>query len=548
MRQAGGRAEESGDLSRGRKRDPVAGGLVTIVAAILGLLAGAVPARASRQEGGGQAHAAPPAADPHRETTSPTAPPATPRNVVLITLDTVRADHLASYGYFRDPMPVLEAFAKDCLRVTRCIAPASHTTPSHASLFTSTYPLEHGIVGNSINESGGGPKFFRLDTAPSLQTVAQAARESGRRTGGFVAATPLKKFTGIHQGFDSWTEPRSTRRTGQHVVRDALRFIDAADDPFLLFVHLYDAHGPYQPEAYGPPEFIDHYGPDPALDSWLATRRIAATSSGRGSKKHSSIETCNQYAGSMRFLDELLRPLIERLSRPDRAADTVVAITADHGQGLGQHGFRGHGILWDEQLHVPLFLRVPGRPPATIDAVCSTLDVVPTLAGLVRDLVPPAFLEQARGQDLLAADFAPRPVFSFAVEAFELEGVTHGRFKLIRKPGGVVELFDHAADPHELKNVAAKHPDVVGELTALLDEEIRGQKARAKRHRAEAAAASALDPELAKELSELGYGAGGENSGDGDDSRDEPAADDEGDEGDEGDAESGAPRESGDSP
>ncbi|MBM4014717.1 MAG: hypothetical protein FJ293_07120 [Planctomycetes bacterium] len=476
--------------------------VVSLFAALASMAVGAFAARAPRQESAAPAPTAP-------------AAPVAPRNVVLITLDTVRADHLQSYGYFRDPMPALERFAADCVRVTRCIAPASHTTPSHASLFTSTYPLEHGIVGNSINESGAGPKFFHLDTGPSLRTLAQAAHEAGRRTGGFVAATPLKRFTGIQQGFAAWSEPRSTRRVGEQVIREALRFINAGDEPFLLFVHLYDAHGPYQPEPFGPPEFIDHYGGEPALDEWLKERRIGATSGGRGSKKYSSIDTCNQYAGSMRFLDESLRPLLERLARPDRAADTVVAITSDHGQGLGQHGFRGHGILWDEQLHVPLFLRIPGRAAVTLDRVCSTIDVVPTLAGAVSGLVPPDFLEQLRGQDLLAADYSPQPVFSFAVEAFGLDAVTRGQWKLIRKPGGTVELFDHAADPFELKNVAAKQPDLAGELVALLDEEKRGQLARAKRHRAQAAAAAALDPALARELAELGYGAGGENTEDG---------------------------------
>lgn len=460
---------------------------------------------------------APPAAAPASgaTATAPNAPAAPLRNVVIVTLDTVRADHLASYGYFRDPMPSLGRFMADAVRVTDCQAPVSHTTPSHASLFTSTYPFEHGILGNSINQSGEGPKAYRLITGSTLQTLAQAARATGRRTGGFVAATPIKKFTGLDAGFDSWTEPAATRRVGENVVRDALRFLDAAEGPFLLFVHLYDAHGPYQ-EQFGPPEFIDFYGAEPPLDGWLAERRIAAAVAGRGSHKVASVELCNQYAGSLRFLDAALQPLLERLARPDRAADTVVAITADHGQGLGQHGFRGHGIVWGEQLHVPLFLRVPGRAAAVVDATCSTLDLVPTLVGLIPDLVPPEFAEQLRGQDLLAGDFAERPVFAYAEESYGMEAVTTARWKLIRKPGNKVDLFDRADDPHELKNVAAKHPEVVAELRALLDAEKRGQLLRAKLHRARSAA-STLDPALAEELRELGYGVGGDEEGAGED-------------------------------
>lgn len=455
---------------------------------------------------------------------APTPEPSSPlRNVVIVTLDTVRADHLASYGYFRDPMPAMSAFVAGATRFTRCIAPVSHTTPSHASLFTSTYPFEHGILGNSINESGEGPKFFRLATGPSLRTLAQAVHETGHRTGGFIAATPIKRFTGMDAGFERWTEPHGVaRRVGATVTRDALQFLDATgDEPFLLWVHFYDAHGPYHPAQFGPPEFIDSFGPEPALDAWLKTHRIAATSSGRTAKKYSSIETCNQYAGSMRFLDESLRPLLERLAAPDRAADTVVAITADHGQGLGQHGFRGHGLAWDEQLHVPLFLRIPGRAGGVVTATCSTIDVVPTLAALVPDLVPPAFLEQLRGQDLLATEFTERPVFSYAAEVYGIDAATTARWKLLRKPGGMVELYDLTVDPHELKNVASAHRDVVDELVAAIDADKKAQKARAKRHRAEATAAP-LDADLAKELSELGYGVGG-----GDEDED-PAADDGG--------------------
>ncbi|MBL8840638.1 MAG: sulfatase [Planctomycetes bacterium] len=441
------------------------------------------------------------------------------RHLVVITLDTVRADLLKSYGHFRETMPALERYVADAWRFERCYAPISHTTPSHASLFTSTLPYEHGVVGNSINESGEGKKAFRLATSPTLRTLAQALQETGHRTGGFVAATPVKRFTGLDAGFDHWTEPKATRRPGAVVVTDALRFLERrADADCFAWLHLFDAHGPFQPAAFGPPEHLGFYGREPALEQWLAERRFPEDPAGRSSKVLPTLDTVNQYAGSLRFLDAQLAPLFERLQQPDLAESTLVAIVADHGQGLGQHGFRGHGIVWNEQLHVPFFLKVPGRPGRAVATPCSSLDVVPTLLGFAPHLVLPAFLEQLQGADLLAPDFVERPLFACAPVDYQFDAVVTARFKLVRKPGGAADLYDLAADPYELKNVAAAHPQVVAELTALLDERREADAKRARRHQ-NSAKAEPLDPELARELDELGYGAGGENR---------PADDDDG--------------------
>ncbi len=443
---------------------------------------------------------------------APTAPEApTVRHLVVITLDTVRADLLASYGHFRDTMPALHRYVADAWRFENCYAPISHTTPSHASLFTSTSPYEHGVIGNSINESGEGKKAFRLNTSTTLRTLAQALQETDRSTGGFVSSTPVKRFTGLDAGFDTWSEPASTRRPGKVVVGEALRFLERRQErDCFLWVHLFDAHGPFQPEQFGPPEHLDYYSREPALEEWLAQRRFPADPAGRSNKAQPTVETVNQYAGALRFLDAQLAPLLARLAKPDLAATTLVAIVADHGQGLGQHGFRGHGIVWNEQLHVPFFLKVPGRPGHAVASICSTLDVVPTLLGCAPELALPAFREQLQGVDLLAPDFVQRPAFACAPEQYEIDAVITERFKLIRKPGNQCDLFDLAGDPFELKNVASQHADVVAELSLAIDDYKHAAAQRARRHRS-SAAVTPLDPALASELDELGYGAGGEN-------------------------------------
>src|SRR5688572_67327 len=168
---------------------------------------------------------------------APAAPAAVVQNLVVVTLDTVRADHLSCYGYFRDTTPNLDALAAESLRFTNCRTPIAQTTPSHTSLFTGVGPYEHGLLSNHEHTAGGTRGGgARLESSATLQTLAERCKARGMKTGGFVGATPVKKHTGLDAGFESWSEPERIRRPAAEVVRDAVKFMNGCGEaPFFVW-------------------------------------------------------------------------------------------------------------------------------------------------------------------------------------------------------------------------------------------------------------------------------------------------------------------------
>ena len=206
--------------------------------------------------------------------------------------------------------------------------------------------------------------------------------------------------------------------------------------------------------------------------------------------------------------------LLDRIEEAPWRDSTALVVVADHGTALGQHDHMGHGLCWDEQLRVPLLIRVPGVAPQVIDALCSTLDLWPTLFGLVPELADARFLEQCRGSDVLAADHVSRPLLATAAKQ-GIEALTAGHWKLLRSPRSAPQLFDLEADPSECQDVAAAHADVVAGMLKVLESEVAKQKKAAVLHRKSGAPTGTPDPKLLEELRALGYteddpsGAGG---------------------------------------
>ena len=435
---------------------------------------------------------------------APPAEGAAPQNLVVVTLDTVRADRLGCYGWFRDTSPNLDRFATDALRFTRCQVPIAQTTPSHTSLFTGVGPFEHGVTSNHARRPQGERADLQLQTGATLRTLAESFAARGVATGGFVTATPVKRFTGLAAGFADWSEPNQGRRIGREAIRDALAFLERnAARPVFLWVHLFDAHEPYV--APTPPKaFLERYSSEPRLLEWLAERGFPAEVADLGQHGRDVLSQQNLYDGALRFMDQQLGVLLERLDAEPLRSTTTVVLVADHGTALGQHDHVGHGICWDEQLRVPLLVRVPGVAPAVHDVPLSTLDLWPTLAPLAPGLLDPAWLPQCRGVDVLASDHEPRPLFAVSGRQGSLASVTAGRFKLIRDERGETHLFDLAADPFERNDVAAAHPQVVAGLRRLVDAEVDRQKKAHALHR-RGGDEGTIDPKLLEELRELGY-------------------------------------------
>jgi arylsulfatase A-like enzyme len=428
--------------------------------------------------------------------------PAPPPNVVLVTLDTTRADHLGLYGYFRDTSPRLDAFAAEAIVVERALAPMATTLPSHTSILTARAPLEHGVLANLDH---GGRRFA---PAPGLRSFAEVCLYAGYRTGAFVSAAPLERGSGLETGFEIYHQPGAgfPQRRGEFTTNAALRWLDGVKgEPFFLWVHYYDAHWPFDP----PSDYARLFEGGPELEAFLAARRIPDAADRSGSGLESTREVTDAYDAELRYQDAQLGRLLDSLVRRPDWDRTAVAIVGDHGEGLSQHGEAAHGGTWDEQLFVPLVLRVPGHAPERISA---PVPIAESLAMLARALATPAlepFLAQATPHALGAAVMSQdagrwrgRPGYHLAL--------TGARFKYRRVDQGdaafVEELYDLAEDPFELTNVAVSHPSVVRELAVDLDARLEAQARVAQELRGDAPElAPEVDPELVRRLEALGY-------------------------------------------
>jgi len=368
------------------------------------------------------------------------------QNVLIITIDTLRGDALGSYGG-RAATPNLDALARDGVRFTFAHAHAVVTLPSHTTILTGRYPFEHKVRDNA---------GFRLDDG--AETLAEAARARGFATGAFVGAFPLDRQFGLAQGFDVYEDlggrevaPADfafTERPAGEVVALARGWIEQQQKPWLAWVHVFDPHSPYAPPA----PFDAQYANDP-------------------------------YAGEVAYTDAALGPLLDLARRSTRP--TTVIVTADHGEGLGDHGEPTHGVFaYESTLRVPLILaqlggagRQGARGPegqgvgVTSDVPVRHVDIVPTIADLTGitvagDLPGRTLLEAADGEA------EPRPMYFEAMTAMlkrgwaPLRGVIAGREKYIELP--VEELYDLAADPREERNIAPQHGERVRLLTAQL--------------------------------------------------------------------------------
>ena len=359
------------------------------------------------------------------------------QNVLLVTIDTLRGDALGAYGG-RAVTPNLDRLASEGLRFTFAHAHAVMTLPSHATILTGRYPFEHGVRDNA---------GFRL--GDNARTLAEAARARGLATGAFVGAFPLDRQFGLAQGFDEYDDlggravaPSDfafSERPAPEVVDRAVAWINRQQKPWLAWVHVFDPHSPYAP----PEPFKGEYGD-------------------------------NQYAGEVAFTDQALGRLLDTARNGTRP--TTIIVTADHGEGLGDHGESTHGLFaYESTLHVPLIVAqvgpftTPGRGKR-IEAPVRHVDILPTIAGLLALDVAP----DLPGRSLLTAEAEREPRASYfeAMTAMlkrgwaPLTGVLLGRQKYIDLP--INELYDLDADPREARNLVATAPQEVRAMTARL--------------------------------------------------------------------------------
>lgn len=321
-------------------------------------------------------------------------------NVLLITVDTLRADRLGTYGYPLPTSPSIDAIAERGIRFDRAIAAASTTAPSHASIMTSHYTREHSIGANN-----GGTKLV------SGTTLAEQFRKAGYATGAFVGNIMLQPRTGFDRGFDIFDgelrEAEDNRdfifeRNAEDTTTRALAWLNGVTDrPVFLWVHYQDPHGPYTP----PGEFAtrlkvppaDGEKPLPVLPSETGWGGIPSYQAIEGRSRPSEYESL--YAGEILYADSLIGELVATVEDHEPLRDMILLLTADHGESLGEmNRWFEHGFSTMPQLaHVPFILLAPGLPAGARGETVSHVDILPTLLDLARVPIPPNTSGRALG-------------------------------------------------------------------------------------------------------------------------------------------------------
>jgi len=376
--------------------------------------------------------------------------------VVVVTIDTLRADHLGCYGYPRPTSPFLDELAARSVRFEDALSASSHTGPSHASLFTSLYPEQHRVLVNGVVLDKG------------IASMAQLFRENAHATAGFVGVGFLASLDHGFETFDAEMPPKQRYRPAAEVVDRAVSWLQGLSPgrPFFLWVHVYDVH------EHGPQAVV----PEPFLSLMREDSRRRGKSLLQFLREHHGLSApelhgnFDRYDGQLAFVDAQLRRLYQAVERLAGRRPALWVVTADHGEGLGNHGYMGHGRhLYNEQLRVPLlFCGGHDLAPRVVPDMVRLVDVLPTVAELAGLTWKPASLRlEGRSFLPLLDGTGPVPIdHSFAQRRPADErrselGWTGGRmiaaqdrrYKYIHRQDAPDELYDLEKDPHELHNL-----------------------------------------------------------------------------------------------
>jgi arylsulfatase A-like enzyme/tetratricopeptide (TPR) repeat protein len=402
------------------------------------------------------------------------APQPTARNLLFITIDTLRADHVGVYGATNVATPNLDRLARDGALARHATVHVPLTRPSHVSIFTGRYPADHGIRDNVA------PAL-----RPDVPLMAEVLKASGFRTAGFVSSIVLARPSGLERGFDDFSDRfdvaeddarflNTIQRRGDVATGEAIAWMRAhAHDRFFVWVHLYDPHDPYEP----PGRYAVDYADRP-------------------------------YDGEVAWSDELVGRLLSSLTELGAADQTLVVATSDHGEGLGDHGEAVHGyFVYETTLHVPFIARGPGvKAGSVINSVTRSVDLFPTVMEMLglkdrapatagRSIAAGLHGEPLPDEQSFAESLVPLVHYGWS----DLRAVRDGRWKYILAPRS--ELFDLDRDPGELTNLVQREPARARAMREGLERQLRTEQ---KTTRSTPAAAT-VPPELLEKLGALGY-------------------------------------------
>ncbi len=390
-------------------------------------------------------------------------PPTRP-NIVIITIDTLRADHVGCYGRTQAATPTMDRLAAKGIRFDQAIAHVPLTLPSHVTMMTGLTPPHAGVRDNASFTLGD-----------KTLVIAEALAAAGYQTAAFISGFPLDHRFGLSRGFQKYDDhmPHGSSGRVAYVERKADRTTEAAlgwlakaHSPFLLWIHYFDPHAPYEP----PPEYLSASTP---------------------------------YDGEIAYVDAQLTRVIDELQR----SPTIVIVTSDHGESLGDHGESTHGLfVYDSTIRVPLIIQGPGLRPRIVSEIAMLSDIAPTILRLAGCSIP----ETMHGHILFES--LPQERSAYAESLFgllncgwaPLRSTRDSKWKFIDAPS--IELYDIGADPAEVHNVASSNPSIVTSLKNRL-------KTEETVTAAPDTSVNQLDRETAGKLASLGYisGAGAVN-------------------------------------
>jgi arylsulfatase A-like enzyme/Flp pilus assembly protein TadD len=387
---------------------------------------------------------------------------------VIVSIDTCRADQLGCYGAAADVTPQLDALAREATLFENAISPVPITLPAHASMLTGTIPPYHGVHDNGD---------YRL--APDNVTLAELLRADGFATGAMVGAFVLDSQFGMDQGFDTYDdefeaefeEASITQRRAEEVSRRAIAWLqEHRHERFFLFLHYYDPHMRYDPPEPFRTRFADR-----------------------------------AYAGEIAYTDHCIGEVIDTLKALDLYDSTLIIVTADHGEMLGEHGEQTHSyFVYQGALHVPLLIRVPGQQqPRRVAARVGLVDIVPTVLGSLGIEAEGVIQGTDLTPGLLGDDstFSDRRLYCESIEPTKygcnpLMGLVGASWKLILSNRS--ELYDLASDPAESNDLARSRPEQAVQLRVELSDRLQGSVVDRGRN-------EGLDAEARQRLRSLGY-------------------------------------------
>lgn len=424
-----------------------------------------------------------------------------PPNIVLISIDSLRADHLGCYGYERDTSPTIDRLASEGVRFERAISQAPWTLPSHASLFTGLYGRTHQ-TDDLVKRLPDG-----------IPTIASELSDYGYNTRGIVSGTFMQKRFGLDSGFDEYDDElaqvnhkRSHETITSPVIHGkATAMLENLSPPFFLFLHYWDVHYDFAPPAPHDTRFDLDYAGNITSKRFMKNERINVDMP-RADLEH----LVALYDGEISWVDAHIERLLAVLDEQGFTENTVIILTADHGDEFFEHGAKGHShSLYDELLHVPLIVRGPGvKAGATVPQAVELVDVLPTVMDLTRTDTPAG----AQGRSLIGAlrgePLAPEPVFSQTTrarkdkdaewtDAWSVESELR-KWTTFTEAGVPNELYDIATDPGETTSLGSDD----AELSALLEDW------RKRVPKGETVLNSGVDAATMRRLEALGYTGG----------------------------------------